>query len=178
MRADLEWWAEFLPHWNGIQVLQHLESRKIMKLWTDASGRYGIGGFLLMDNQKVPPISQAFSQIFSTRLRNKHITVKEMSAVLYALNTWLLLFADSHLITYGDNTGVVQGLKHSSNIGPAMDPLREIVMILSTHNIVIESNWILSKENFLADILSRGQWHKLTNEFPHLQILRFANKQR
>ena len=89
MRADLEWWAEFLPQWNGIQVLRRLESRKVIQLWTDASGFYGIGGFILMDNQKIPPISQAFSQRFSTRLRNKHTTVKEMFAVLHALSTVL-----------------------------------------------------------------------------------------
>ena len=177
MRADLKWWAEFLPQWNGIQILRHIESRKVIQLWTDASGLYGIGGFILMDNQKIPPISQAYSQRFSTRLRNKHITVKEMFAVLHALSTWLPLLARSRLIIYGDNTGVVQGLKHSSIVGPAMDPLRKIAMILATHDIVIESNWIPSKENFLADILSRGQWHKLTNEYSHLQILCSANKQ-
>lgn len=138
MRADLhEWWAAFLPQWNGIQVLRRLESRKVIQLWTDASSLYGIGGFILMEDQKIPPISQAFSQKFSTRLRNKHITVKEMFAVLHVLNTWLPLLAQSHLIIYGDNTGVLQGLKRSSIIGPAMDPRRKIVMILSTHDIFI-----------------------------------------
>lgn len=100
-----------------------------------------------------------------------------MFAVLHALKTWLPFLAGCRLIIYGDNTGVVQGLKHSSIIGPAMDSLREIVMIFATHDIVIESNWIPSKENFLADILSRGQWDKLTDQFSHLQILRSANRQ-
>lgn len=52
-----------------------------------------------------------------------------------------------------------------------MDPLRDIVIIFAIHDIVIESNWIPSKIFFLADILSRGQKEKLTNEFAHLQIL-------
>ena len=68
-----------------------------------------------------------------------------MFAVLHALSTWLPLLARSRLIIYGDNTGVVQGLKHSSIVGPAMDPLRKIAMILATYDIVIESNWIPSK---------------------------------
>lgn len=37
MRADLNWWASFLPKWNGIQVIRHLETRNIIQLWTDAS---------------------------------------------------------------------------------------------------------------------------------------------
>lgn len=53
-----------------------------------------------------------------------------------------------------------------------MDPLlRDIVMIFAIHDIVIESNWISPKENFLADVISRGQKEKLTNEFAHLQDL-------
>lgn len=48
-----------------------------------------------------------------------------MLAVLHALHTWLPHFAGCRLMVYGDNTGVVQGLKHSSIEGPAMDPLRD-----------------------------------------------------
>lgn len=98
-------------------------------------------GFFLREDQDIPPVSQAFSERFSTRNRKKHITVKEMFAVLHALKTWLPFLAGCRLIIYGDNTGVVQGLKHSSIIGPAMDPLREIVMIFATHDIVIESGF-------------------------------------
>lgn len=137
MRADLKWWAEFLPKWNGIQVLRHLESRKVTQLLTDASGSYGIGGYILMGNEKLPPASQAFSQRFSTRPRNKHITVKEMVAVLHTRKIWLSLLAGGRLIIYGDNTGVVPRLKNSSIIRPAMDPLRKIVMILVTEDIII-----------------------------------------
>lgn len=171
MRADLHWWASFLLKWNGIQVLRHLNTRPAIRLWSDASGLNGIGGFFLTESQSIPLVSQAFSKRFSTKDREKHITVKEMLAVLHALHTWLPHFAGCQLVVYGDNTGVVQGLKHSSIEGPAMDPLRDIVIIFAIHDIVIESNWIPSKNFFLADILSRGQKEKLTNEFAHLQVL-------
>lgn len=62
-----------------------------------------------------------------------------MSVVFYALNIWLPLFAGSHII-YGNNTGVIPGLKHFSIIRPAMELLRKIAMILATHNVVIKSN--------------------------------------
>lgn len=37
-----------------------------------------------------------------------------------------------------------------------MDLLREIAMVFAINNIIIEFNWIPSKENFLANILSRS----------------------
>lgn len=83
--------------------------------------------------------------------------VKEMFPVLYGLTTWLPLLAWSCVIIYGDNTGIVEGLKRSSIIGPTMNLLRIIAMILATYDIFIESNLILSKKNFLADILLRSQ---------------------
>ena len=63
-----------------------------------------------------------------------------MFAVFHVLNTWLSLLVWSRFIIYRDNTGVVQGLKHYSIVGPAMNTLKKIAMILATHDIVIESN--------------------------------------
>ncbi len=37
-----------------------------------------------------------------------------------------------------------------------MSPLRKIAMMLALYDIVIESQWISTKDNWLADILSRG----------------------
>ena len=75
-----------------------------------------------------------------------------MSAVLLALNTWHTQSAGSKLPTFGDNFGVAQGLTYLSIRGAAMSPLRKIAMMLSLYDIVIESQWILTKDNWLADI--------------------------
>ena len=42
MRADLHWWRDFLPAWNGISLI--IAQRRRMFLWTDASGTLGQGG--------------------------------------------------------------------------------------------------------------------------------------
>lgn len=169
MRADLAWWDKFLPQWNGIKMLQRIETRRRIDLWTDASGLFGMGGYYLNENELVPPTAQAFSIRLHTRLRNKHITVKEMMAVLHALQLWAHEFEGARLIIHGDNTGVVNGLQNLSIRGPALSPLREIAMILALRQITIESLWLSSEENLLADILSRGQWAKLADEYKHLQ---------
>lgn len=138
---------------------------------------FGIGGYYLNNNELVPTITQAFSVRLHTRLQTRHITVKEMMAVLHALQLWAQEFEGALLIIHGDNTGVVNGLQNLSIRGPALKPLQEIAMILALHDIVIESRWLPSEENLLADILSRGQWAKLADNKKHLQEI-FPNRPR
>lgn len=44
MRADLAWWHTFLPRWNGIRIIKHSHVHNTSHIWTDASGKWGIGG--------------------------------------------------------------------------------------------------------------------------------------
>ena len=44
-RADLAWWQEFLPLWNGISFLPPPTHLPKVELWTDASGTWGCGAF-------------------------------------------------------------------------------------------------------------------------------------
>ena len=46
MRADLLWWQTFLDQWDGLKLLRHLDSRPTWHIWTDASGRHGMGGYM------------------------------------------------------------------------------------------------------------------------------------
>lgn len=92
-----------------------------------------------------------------------------MMAVLHAVQQWAAEFEGAQLIIHGDNTGVVNGLDNLLIRGPALDPLQEVVMILALRDIVVESYWLPSEENLLADILLRGQWVKLADNYKHLQ---------
>lgn len=73
----------------------------------DTSGFYAIGGFILIDNQKILFISQAYFQRFFTQLWNKHITAKKIVAILHALSILLSLLAQSRFIIYENDTGIV-----------------------------------------------------------------------
>ena len=42
MCADLHWWRDFLPAWNGIFLI--IQERRRIFLWTDASGTLGQDG--------------------------------------------------------------------------------------------------------------------------------------
>ena len=172
MRADLLWWHHFLPKWNGIHLLNR--TRHTMRIWTDASGSYGMGGFILSEDQNLHNIQaarQAFSTRFTTRLRAKHINVKEMTAILQAMKKWLPICKGSHLILYCDSYAVTKGVNKTSIRGQAMHALRAITMLAALHDIQIEARWISSKENYIADLLSRGLLKKLADKIPQFQAL-------
>ena len=110
-----------------------------MHMWIDASGGYDIGGHISESPTDAPMPDLVFSHRFSTRLCHKHINVKEMTSVLFAIRKWLNLIAGKHLIIHGDNFAVVSGLKKRSIQGAAMAPLREICMLLAKHDVTITS---------------------------------------
>ena len=169
MRLDLKWWKEFLPKWNGIRLLT--DKKPVIRLWTDASGRYGIGGYYLKDQEQEQDLtsSKAFSQRFSTRLRHCHINVKETQAILHAFQIWKSQLKDSHLIIHCDNEAVATGLQKLTLRGPAMNPLRKLLMLAALNNISIESIWIPTRSNVLADLFSRGKFKLIAEKFPLLQ---------
>ena len=167
MKLDLEWWDRFLPVWNGVRVLH--TSRAEFQLWTDASGNWGMGGYLL--NNPCDPPNEVFSSRFPTRMVSKHINVKEMTAVLIALRKWLHVLRGAHVLLHCDNYAVVGGLTKRSFNGAAMAPLREICMLLATNDISLSVKGIPTKSNALADMLSRGQYRKVADLYPQLRWL-------
>ena len=87
-------------------------------------------------------------------------------AVLFALRQWRSKLAGTRLINHGDNHAVINGISHTSIQGQAMAPLRDIVLILAADDILLQPRWLPTKENCLADDLSRRRLHRITNMFP------------
>ena len=88
--------------------------------------------------------------------------------VLFVFRRWLHVLAGKHILLYGENFAVSQGLKHLSIRGPSMIPMRSIAMLMGLHNIIISPIWIPSKENALADMLSHSLWEKIADVYPQL----------
>ena len=135
MRLDLQWWDRFLPTWNGIRSLG--KHRPTIYMWTDASGGYGMGGYISQNPAKAPLPHLVYSHRFSTRLSPKHINFKEMTSVVFAMRKWLDPTRGKHLAIHGDNYAVVSGLRKRSIQGAAMALLRDIRMLLAKHDITI-----------------------------------------
>jgi hypothetical protein len=66
----LEWWHEFLPQWNGVGMLPEPSPAKALRLWTDASGSKGLGGYFLRPDQTVSDLTK--EACFSIRIASCH----------------------------------------------------------------------------------------------------------
>ena len=97
-----------------------------------------------------------------------------MVAILIALRKWLPILGGKHVILYCDNYAVVGGLKKRSFNGAVMAPLRDICMLLARNDISISVQWIPTKSNSLADMLSRGLYDKIVDLYPQLRYLQVA----
>ena len=170
IKADLSWWSRFLADWNGIRLLKQQTMRPIYHIWTDASGNIGLGGYILDDPPMLTAVKEAFSILLSSRWRGKDIQFKEMMAILIALRYWRPKLAGARVYIYCDNQAVVAGVNHTSIRGQAMGPLRDIVLILTFEDILLHARWIPTKENCLADALSRRRLQSTADMFPQLNI--------
>ena len=167
MKADLQWWQDFLIDRDGLKLLKHLDSRPTCYIWTDASGRLGMGGYILHDLSD--PVQEAFSIRLATRYRRKDIQFKEMKAVYHAIQLWLVRLRGSKLVLYCDNDACVHGLQKLSIRGSAMAPLRDIAMLLVKNDIHLVPTWIPTRANELADDLSRLRYQKIADTYPQLR---------
>lgn len=169
IKADLLWWQAFLDDWDGLKLLRHLDSRPTYYIWTNASDRLGMGGYILQ--HLTDPVQEAFSIRIATRHRRKDIQFKEMEAVYHAIQLWLVRLRGSKLILYCDNGACVYGLHKTSIRGPAMAPLRDIALLLAKNDIHLVPMWIPTKANELADDLSRLRLRRVADMHPQLRHL-------
>jgi hypothetical protein len=162
---DLQWWRDFLPQANGRRLLEDSE-RRVLHLFTDASS-IGIGAFWYYGNpaqSKWPEFSQTIPQrqAFSHRLtpleKTQHINALEVLAVETAFRLWSNEFVHSTVILYTDNTTAESGFRYGTVKGAAIDYLRDTLLLAATIDANVITRRITTKDNVLADALSRFDW--------------------
>lgn len=96
-----------------------------------------MSGYIITENESFLslPVTQLYSVRFTSRLRPKHINVKEMTAILRALQKWLPIIQGSHLILHCDNFAVAAGVKKTSICGSAMHPLCAIAILAAINDV-------------------------------------------
>ena len=57
--------------------------------------------------------------------------------------------------------------------GLAMPPIHDVVMLITLYDIELEVIWLESKANHLADLLLRGKYAQIADEYPQLARIRF-----
>ena len=158
-RADIRWWAIFSQVWNGVRLIGPDRSDSI-PIYTDASGRKGLGGIY----------GECW---FSTRCPRRHrswdIQVKEIYAVLQAILRWGDQWKDRHVSFFCDNEAVVTWLNSgTAKSVEGMKIVRTISMLAACLGFTYHSIWIPTEQNVLADAASRFQFDRLFKLAPYL----------
>lgn len=148
-RADIKWWCNFLPCWNGISIIQDkfIDADQI-QLFTDASN-LGFGGVFR---------NKWFSCKWPESLLHHHINVKEMFAVVAAVFTWGHHWHNKQIILFSDNSTVCT-VWHATR---CKDPnlmfyIRHLFLFAAKRNINLWIKHVPGSLNTSADLLSRLQ---------------------
>ena len=86
----------------------------------------------------------------------EHINVKELCVVLLAARKWCYKWSNKVIHIQVDNMVTLFAInKGTTKNSVALSLLRELCAILALYNIVIKASYIKSKDNVMADALSR-----------------------
>ena len=158
-RADIDWWLEFLPSWNGICFIQSTPVTSIsISLFSDASG-LGCGAFYGTEWFSVPWPEDLKSQKWF------HIGVQELFAIVAAVFTWGHQWEDQQILFYTDNSSITHVWRTGTSTDSAiMKLVRALFLFCARLNINILMQHIPGSSNAASDALSRLQvqrFHRL-----------------
>ena len=158
MRKDLNTWRSFLAEPEVycrpfIDFTMILQAREI-NWYTDASGVIGIGGIF---NQH---FYQQKWDSFALQV-NPSIQYKELLAVVASVLLWGKYFRNRRIKLFVDNSSVEGMVNHTtSGCKNCMVLIRILVLHCMKLNLRVFAKHVSSKDNFLADALSRFQMDK------------------
>ena len=146
-RSDLEWWATFLPLWNGVAILGDIMQLPInLTVTSDASGRWGCGAFSEKEAWFQLPWSGAWEAV--------HITVKELLPVVVACAVWGRAAKGGRIQCRTDNAAVVSIVNSGrSKDELAMHLVRCLAFFAAYFEYRIRAIHISGRENGAADAL-------------------------
>ena len=149
VREDLNWLAATCVKFNGTAVYLSKSPEPEHAMSTDASTA---GGAAFLDGDW-------FYINWETDLpsmADKHINIKELYTVLLAIRRWCNTFKNKLVLLEIDNMMCVFCLRKGSSKNPqAMAYIREIYTLAASYNFGFLIKYIKSKDNVMADALSR-----------------------
>ena len=147
--SDLAWWQSFIRHWNGVSFLPPHQHRTTFVLTSDASGNWGCGAWHKTHWFQLP---------WGTTSATLPIVVKELLPIVLACATWGTSWSGGLVHCYCDNQAVVASLRsRTSQNKHCQHMLRALAFIEARHDLILQPYYITTKDNFLADALSRNQ---------------------
>ena len=166
-RLELLLWREFLEHWNGVSVF--LEAKVTpaqgMDLWTDSSGTLGFGGYhrgawfqgrwpheWFTNGVNTSGLSMAFLELFP---------------IVVAIHLWGHKWSGKRILLHCDNQATVAIIrKGRSRVREINVLMRKLTLCTAKFNCLLLAEYIPTKENVIADALSRFQMSRFTQLAP------------
>ena len=155
-RADIAWWRNFLPIWNGSAPI--LEPKwtlsTTLQLFTDASSLHGFGAYYQgawfrgnwLPQQQLNPTTGI------------SIAWQELYAIVAAAAAWGHTWSGRRIMVHCDNKAVVEIWDHyTSKSSTIMSLVRTLHFIAAMNNFHIRISHIQGVDNTIADALSRDQ---------------------
>ena len=148
-RADIDWWYQFLPDWNGVCIIQSdIVSSLSIDLFTDASG---IGGGVVYGNDW-------FALPWPDSHTSFHINILELLTIVAAVFTWGHEWRNQQILFFTDNAPITfVWLKGTSPDSDIMKLVRALFLFCARMNINVLMQHIPGYINCRADALSRLQ---------------------
>ena len=158
-RADIQWWIDFLPSWNGIAYIQSTPVTSVsLTLYTDASGE-GFGALYK---------NQWFSRPWTPLLSSQHINTQELFAIVAAVFTWGPNWRDKQILFFTDNLSITHVWRSGTSRDPIIMKLVRALFLFSARlNLNILVQHIPGSVNHAADALSRLQVDRFRRLQPH-----------
>lgn len=149
-RSDLEWWACFLPAWNGVGMMSGVVPVEVAgAITSDASGSWGCGAFSSEGDWFQLRLPESWSTV--------HISAKELLPIVIGAALWGGQWQGKSIKCWCDNAAVVSVLRSGwSKDERLMHLMRCLFFVLAHHNISITGQHIPGVENRAADALSRN----------------------
>jgi hypothetical protein len=154
-KRELRWWSETLDDFQAIRYLSDDPSfLPILQVWSDASGKYGIGGHLEGGQDQ-------FSERIPTKHNKKDIMFKEALAVLRCVEHWKGRMERKLVVFNVDNQALVAALNSGGCRQRATQAIvRRVYTLAAWHSFSLRAVWLSSASNKRADDLSRFVLHE------------------
>ena len=159
-RRDLTWWQECLHSHNGTRLLEvDWSSGTVYHVYTDASD-FGYGACCGEEWFAISYTGQ------SAAPRARSINWRELHAAAKALATWGPSLRSERIIFHIDNTTTCCLLnKLYSPVPELMELVRTWCILVEKFSVHISVVYISTKDNVLADALSRGDFDLYFNTY-------------
>lgn len=162
-RSDLQWWACFLPSWNGDSMMSSVvKGGWKVTVTSDVPGSWGCGAFTSSGEWFQLQLLESWSSI--------HITVKELLPIVLGAVVWGEKWEGKTVRCLCDNAAVVAIIKSGrSKVERAMHLIRSLFFFLAKFGVVLVGEHIPGIENGAADALSRDNLPSFRLQLPGVQ---------